>query len=142
MCMSADVHCVCVQFICVRHSKYTLCLFPCTARLPSPLFKHPLHPSKLQKCAQIGGILWGSFSDNAGRRRSLMVSLLVNGFAGTGSAFVPEGTRTLYLKYIPFFASTTLMGKRGRDHPHQCPLKVARFFSSHCPLDADVCACV
>lgn len=39
----------------------------------------------------IGGILWGSFSDNAGRRRSLMVSLLLNGFAGAGSAFVPEG---------------------------------------------------
>jgi len=39
----------------------------------------------------IGGILWGSFSDNAGRRRSLMVSLLLNGFAGVASAFVPEG---------------------------------------------------
>jgi len=45
----------------------------------------------------IGGILWGSFSDNAGRRRSLMVSLLVNGFAGTGSAFVPEGNYGWFL---------------------------------------------
>jgi len=39
----------------------------------------------------IGGTLWGSYSDMAGRKRSLATSLSVNGVAALASACVPVG---------------------------------------------------
>lgn len=39
----------------------------------------------------VGGMLWGGMSDQYGRKRSLVVALLLNGVCALGSAFIPAG---------------------------------------------------
>ena len=64
-----------------------------------PVAKADLHLDNISKGAvdsiifvgmMIGGFLWGSLSDTIGRRASLIISLLMNGLAGLGSAFMPS----------------------------------------------------
>ena len=48
----------------------------------------------------IGGLFWGSWSDAVGRKTSLINSLLINGFAGLISAFMPNFGLFLFFRLI------------------------------------------